>query len=214
VINLAALRLFYFRPDGSVETHPLGIGRAGWETPLGKTKIVRKRRNPIWYPTKSIRALRPGLPKVVPAGPANPLGRYALYLGWPTYLIHGTNMPFGVGRRISSGCIRLYPEDIERLFTEVPVGTPVTVVDQEIAVGWRQGRLYLEVHPNARQVDEIERDGRFHTRGDLDGLVARVVAAAGDAEARLDWDAIRRIAIARRGVPEFITPAAETASAR
>jgi L,D-transpeptidase ErfK/SrfK len=89
------------------------------------TRIVAKEANPAWYPPPSIHAERPDLPQVISAGPDNPLGAYALRLGWPTYLIHGTNKPDGVGRDVSHGCMHLYPEDIERLFHEIPVGTPV-----------------------------------------------------------------------------------------
>ncbi len=206
VINLTEMRLYVFDKAGrAVATHPIGIGRRGWETPLGETRIVRKRTDPAWIPPKSIRALKPSLPKVVPPGPNNPLGRYALDLGWPAYLIHGTNNPWGIGRRVSSGCIRLYPEDIESLYGRAAVGTPVTVVDQPFKVGWVDGELYIEVHPSRAQADEIEAEGRIQTRGSLSGLVERIVAVAGEATARLDWEAVRRAASMRDGVPVRVT---------
>ena len=124
VINLAELRLYLYRED-SVETHAIGVGREGFDTPEGSTHVVRKARNPTWRPTADTRADRPDLPAVVPPGPDNPLGERAIYLGWPTYLIHGTNKPFGVGRRVSRGCIRMYPESVADLFEKVRTDTPV-----------------------------------------------------------------------------------------
>src|SRR5690606_29607209 len=146
VVNLAELRFYYFRRKGEPRflTRPIGIGREGFTTPLGQTTVVRKAKDPVWRPTAATRADRPDLPAAVPPGPDNPMGAYALYLGWPTYAMHGTNQPWGVGRRVSRGCIRLYPEDIEALYPLVPVGTRVTVVDQPLKVGWHMGELYLE----------------------------------------------------------------------
>jgi len=152
VINLPAMRLFYYPADRAVvETFPIGIGREGWSTPLGKTKIVSKVRNPTWTPPASIRAEHAEngdpLPAVVAAGPDNPLGLYALKFAWAGYLIHDTNKPYGVGMRVSHGCIRLFPKDIESLFQQVPVGTPVEVVDQPWLWGEREGEYYLQVFP-------------------------------------------------------------------
>jgi len=139
VINLAARRLFYFPPAAEGEpqqvvTHPIGIGREGWSTPLGKTEVAQKHVSPPWTVPASIRRERAAegdpLPAVVPPGPDNPLGSHALRLGWSSILIHGTNKPAGIGMRVSHGCIQLYPEDIVTLFADVPVGTPVMVVDQ------------------------------------------------------------------------------------
>ena len=154
VINLAAMRLFYY-PEGKngkvVVSYPLGIGREGWRTPLGKTQVTGKVKDPTWTPPASIRAEHAEkneiLPDVVPAGPQNPLGQYALRLGWPGYLIHGTDKPWGVGMRVSHGCIRLYPEDIATLFAAVPAGTPVTVVNQPWLWGRRGDHVYLQIYP-------------------------------------------------------------------
>ena len=154
VLNLAELRLYYYTPRGTtVHTYPVSIGDYDWRTPLGRTKIVAKQVNPAWYPPKSIRQehLEEGdeLPNMIPGGAAdNPLGHFALKLGIPSYLIHGTDerRSFGIGMRVSHGCIRLYPEDIERLFALVSVGTPVTIIDQPVKAGWRDDELYLEVH--------------------------------------------------------------------
>ena len=150
VIDLPAMRLFYYPADGkTVETFPIGIGRDGWHTPTGTTKISAKIRNPSWTPPASIRAEHAEngdpLPTVVPAGPDNPLGLYALRLGWPGYLIHGTNKPYGVGMRVSHGCIRLLPRDIATLFAQVAPGTPVQVVNQPWLWGQRDGSYYLQV---------------------------------------------------------------------
>ena len=123
---------------------------------MGQTKIVRKKEKPTWYPTESTLRDKPEVGTVVPPGPDNPLGEYALYLGWPTYLIHGTNKPYGVGRRVSRGCIRMYPQGVERLFAEIPVGTPVTAVNQPVKLGWHMGELYLEAQPDFAQIDELE----------------------------------------------------------
>ena len=129
IVNLAEQRLYYFRGDDDIVTHPIGIGRAGYDTtPRGTTKIVRKKEHPTWTPGPSAHKEDPTLPAVVKAGADNPLGDHALYLGWPSYLIHGTNEPDGVGRRVSLGCIRLYPEDIASLYAMVPKGTPVHIV--------------------------------------------------------------------------------------
>ena len=205
VINLAELRLYYFDPAGTVVTFPIGIGGSGWETPVGETRVVGKRERPTWTAPASIRAERPDLPAQIPPGPYNPLGDFALDLGWRGYVIHGTNKPAGIGRRVSHGCIRLYPEDIAWLFPRVAMGTLVTVVDQPVKVGWSDGALYMEVHPTQAQADTIEAYGMFapETATDLDWRVQR---AAGAAAGRLDWPLIRRIAEERRGMPERIGP--------
>lgn len=170
VINLAAQRLYYFPPreagqPQTVITHPIGIGRVGWATPLGSTKVTAKTADPWWYPPMSVRRehAKEGdpLPAKVPPGPDNPLGRHKLTLGWPSYLIHGTNNPYGVGMRNSHGCIRMYPEDIAALFGDIPVGTPVTVVNQPLVFGWRGDELYVQSYP-ALEDDKRKHAGREH----------------------------------------------------
>ncbi len=204
VVNLAELRLYYFPREGPPETHAIGIGRDGVETPRGNTKIVRKRKNPTWYPTAATRRDNPGLPKVVPPGPDNPLGTRALYLGWPTYLIHGTSKPYGVGRRVSRGCIRLYPEQIEALYDKVPIGTPVTVLDQTIKAGWHEGELYLEAHPDMDQLEELEATYRM-TLKPPPPVHDYIREKAGEAADRIDWDFVDAELVARRGYPVRIT---------
>jgi len=159
VLNLPEMRLYYF-PEAkqgekpSVITHPVGIGRMDWVTPLGTSRIIEKKKDPSWTPPKSIQMDRiangePPYPSVVPPGPDNPLGRYAMRLsiGSGSYLIHGTIKPYGVGMRVSSGCVRMYPEDIESLFDQVPIGTPVQIVNQPIKLGWLLNNLFIELHP-------------------------------------------------------------------
>lgn len=151
VINLPEYRLYYYQP-GKVISYSVGIGRVDWKTPLGVTKVVGKVKNPTWTPPATIRAehLAKGdvLPEVWPAGPDNPLGLFAFRLGIPGYLLHSTNKPQGVGMQVSHGCMRLYPKDIEKMFPMVAVGTPVNIVNQPVKVGWSNGQLYIESHPN------------------------------------------------------------------
>jgi L,D-transpeptidase ErfK/SrfK len=187
-----------------VQSFPVGIGGEGKETPLGTTRIESKRPHPAWYPTASERAEDPDLPEVVKAGADNPMGDYALYLGWRGYAIHGTNRQYSIGRRDSHGCIRLYPEDIARLYAELPVGTPVTVVDQRVKLGWSGGELYVEVHPTQDEVDLIESGKELppETAPEID---ERALAAAGAAAGRIDWYALHLAAQRRAGVPVLIT---------
>lgn len=159
VVNIAAMRLFYFPPRRPgqpqvVITHPVGIGRLGWPTHTGVTRVIGHIAHPAWIVPRSILAehAREGvpLPRVVAAGPTNPLGNWALPLSPSGYytdiLIHGTDKPAGVGRRVSHGCIHLYPEDIKQLFRQVPNGTPVRVVNQPFLFGWKNGRLYMQAY--------------------------------------------------------------------
>ncbi|HVZ29793.1 MAG TPA: L,D-transpeptidase family protein [Asticcacaulis sp.] len=155
IVNLAELRLFHFNADGTVQSAPISVGREGWDTPTGPTKVVEKRKDPTWTVPDSIRAENPKLPKVMPPGPDNPLGQFALNLGWPGYLIHGTNNPSSVGKPSSHGCIRLYPEDIAALFNATLVGEQVTVIDAPITLGQDQGTLYLQVTPTREQATQI-----------------------------------------------------------
>jgi L,D-transpeptidase ErfK/SrfK len=202
VINLAQYRLFYFPPGGNrVETYPVGLAVFGSKTPLGASSVVRKEPNPTWYPPASIRAERPELPAMIPPGPDNPLGDYALHLGWPRYLIHGTNKPDGTGRNVSHGCIRMYPEDIERLFNEVSVGTQVRTVSQPAGAGWSEdGGLYVKVFPSKQQVEEIDVDHpvSYEPAAGVDSLVR---AAASSSTDSVDWRVVQQAAQERTGMP-------------
>jgi L,D-transpeptidase ErfK/SrfK len=155
VLNIATKRLFYFpaMPQGQaqvVKTYPIGIGRVGWETPLGVTAVTAKAKDPSWYVPLSVRQehaeLGNPLPSVVPPGPENPLGHRVLKLEMPGYLIHGTNQPYGVGMRVSHGCVRLYPENIEHLYEIVDIGEPVTIINEPYLLGQLDGDWYFEAH--------------------------------------------------------------------
>jgi L,D-transpeptidase ErfK/SrfK len=200
VINIADQRLYFFPPGKPAQTYPIGVPAAGINLQTGTTRVIAKRTNPVWVPPPSVRAEDPELPRAVPPGPDNPLGSFALDLEWTNVVIHGTNRPYGIGRRVSHGCFRLYPKDIEALFKQVPIGTTVTVVDQPVKTGWVNGELYLEVHPTLEQADEIEATGRFTPApiADLDRLVFEAAAPLVE---RIDWPAVNRAARERTGVP-------------
>jgi L,D-transpeptidase ErfK/SrfK len=231
VVNVAELRLYYFPadsgslpegvPPGSrrVVTHPISIGRMDWSTPLGTTTITAKVANPSWYPPQSIRdehaARNDILPRVVPPGPDNPLGNHALRLGLPGYLIHGTNKPSGVGMRVTHGCVRMFPEDIEALFKTVPAGTVVNIVNQPVKIGWTaDGTLYVESHPAVQEstVDgenvataAVETTESTGTESPLTSLMRAYIAATEARQVELDWDAAERVAQFGNGIPEAVS---------
>jgi L,D-transpeptidase ErfK/SrfK len=154
VVNLSEMRLYFsFSPDGKsppvLVTFPIGIGDEGWETPVGIFEVVEKLVNPPWHVPASIQKENPDLPPVVPAGPDNPLGTHALRLSSRTILIHGTNLPYAIGRKASHGCLRLYPEDIVQLFPLVPRGTRVLIVREPVKVGVKGDRVWVEVHEDS-----------------------------------------------------------------
>lgn len=207
VINVAELRLYYYPPGGHrPRSFPISVGDEGKNTRLGGTRVVRKTRWPSWTPTASERAENPALPTTVPAGPDNPMGEFAMYLAWPAYAIHGTNKPYSIGRRGSHGCIRLYPEDIDLLYQLVPTGTPVNVVHEQAKVGWADGELFLEVHPDIDDANAVESHGRRRSAGAYDAE-ALVREAAGDQAWRVDWDAVFVIGLEQSGIPQRITRA-------
>jgi L,D-transpeptidase ErfK/SrfK len=209
VINLPDGRLYYFHDDAHgdrvVESDPISVGKMDWKTPIGVTTIVKKEKMPVWYPPKSVRETHlkddgDVLPEFIPPGPDNPLGEYALRLGIPggAYLIHGTNKPVGVGMQITHGCIRLYPEDIERLFREIPVGMTVRIVNQRIKTGWIDGALYLEVHHPLDGVAPKDVEG-------LTALTRSIVAATAERRVIIDWDAAERVFNEASGAPTRIS---------
>lgn len=207
VLNLPEMRIYYFPEPAAgelaqVQTYPVSIGRMDWNTPLGETRITEKKKDPPWYPPQSVREehAREGdpLPRVVPPGPDNPLGRYAMRLAIPSYLIHGTNKAFGVGMRVSHGCIRMLPEDIEYLFPQVPVGTPVQIINQPVKAGWYGGELYVEVHP---PLEEYDMD-----MAELDEELTRVLdAVLAKRFAQLDEAAVADVLARRSGLPEVVS---------
>jgi L,D-transpeptidase ErfK/SrfK len=206
VVNLADLRLYYFKAGALLMTAPIGIGREGYKTPMGVTKIVKKQKDPTWYLTPAERADHPELPAAMPPGPDNPLGAYALRLAWPSYLIHGTNTPDGVGQWTSRGCIRMYPEDIERLYRIAAVGTKVRIVDQPLKLGRREGELFLQAHPTQRQFDELSLE-RQSVKVPLDQDLAWLKTKIGAKEDGVDWAIIRKALEDRDGIPVQITHA-------
>ncbi len=211
VINLPEYRLYYF-PEPTrkgdrreVITFPISVGRMDWKTPLGLTRISAKQKNPSWTPPSSIRAEHAfdgeELPRVVPAGPDNPLGAYALRLAIAGYLIHGTDKEFGVGMRVTHGCMRLLPEHVETLFRLVPVGTPVRLMNQPIKLGWGPDGLYLEAHPPLEEDDAAIEIRIAETLNEA----RRGVAARPDLA--LDELMIRTAVIEKSGLPVAITRA-------
>jgi L,D-transpeptidase ErfK/SrfK len=211
VLNLPEMRLYYYpKPVRGqpriIITHPVSVGRMDWVTPLGKTQVLAKDKDPAWYPPPSLKEehAREGdiLPDVVPPGPDNPLGRYAMRLGFSGYLIHGTNKPFGVGMRVTHGCIRLYPEDIETLFNEVPVGTPVQLVNEPIKVGWLAGALFIEVHP---PMDEDQGKYQDIINAAFDSIADAIAGAGNEQHVALSGSAIKAAVEEQSGIPVMIT---------
>jgi L,D-transpeptidase ErfK/SrfK len=205
VLNIASKRLFYFPvvPEGqpqTVLTYPIGIGRVGWETPVGSTEVVSKAADPHWYVPASVRRehaeMGNPLPSVVPPGPDNPLGSHVLKLAMPGYLIHGTNQPYGVGMRVSHGCVRLYPENIELLYSLVGVGESVRIINEPYLLGWRNGELYFEAHAPLED-DTIPAEAR------LQALLENAEANAGLSER--DADHIRSLASMANGVASLVS---------
>jgi len=213
VINLPEYRLYYYPAEGGkVLTYPVGIGRQGWSSPIGETRVLRKEANPAWYPPQSIReehaAAGDPLPAVVPPGPDNPMGPFKMNLAMSGYVIHGTNKNFGIGMRVSHGCFRMRNEDITSLFPQIPVNTPVRIVNQpfKLALDGR-GDLYLEAHT---PLDEhgmpstLDRQAAVQTLLDQRAdIVSGVV---------LDWQAIRDVVFAEAGIPERVGTAKQTYS--
>lgn len=202
VINLPEMRLYaWTRPDRAPLSFPIGIGREGLNTPTGTTTVMQKIDGPIWRPTKRMLEEDPELPEVVPQGPENPLGTHALYLGWNEYRIHGTNKPFGIGRRSSSGCIRMYPEGIIDLYHAASVGESVTVLNQPVKAAWVGKEFYLEAHPTIEQADEMEQHGTLTSYRLSEDDMRLILDVAGNDTNGLDWDLIRGAVQDRRGYP-------------
>ncbi|MCU7855567.1 MAG: L,D-transpeptidase family protein [Candidatus Thiodiazotropha sp. (ex Lucinoma borealis)] len=199
IINLAELRLYYFPDDRPVViTYPIGIGREGWSTPTGETRVIGKKKDPSWTVPESILQEHENdgnpLPAVVLPGPDNPLGNRAIYLGMNGYLLHGTNKPYGVGMRVSHGCIRLYPENVERFFEEVEVGVPVRIINVPFKAGWLNDELFVQVHPPLQEY--IEERGNNYTE-----LVDAVIGKLGEDKRRPDWDQLHSFIKEKTGIP-------------
>lgn len=195
VVNLAELRLYYYdTANNKVHTYPIGIGRSGWQTPVSKTSIISKQKDPTWTVPKSIKEeveARGGyIEDKVPPGPDNPLGQYALRLGLGGYLIHGTNSKVGVGLRVSHGCMRMFNDDIKDLFYKVPEGTSVHIINQPYKVGRNGNKLYLEAHQPLSGYDGGEySEAVIENQADKYGKV------------KINWVATEEAADDFRGIP-------------
>jgi len=205
VVNISEHRIYYYPKANAgeaatVQTYPVSIGKMDWKTPLGLTKVAAKQMNPTWYPPKSVRDEHASrgdvLPAAIPPGPDNPLGEFAMRLAIPngSYLIHGTNKPTAIGMDVTHGCIRMFPEDIEFFFKEVPVGTPVLIIDQPYKMGWSGDGLYMEVHT------PLEEGAANWDKG-LTNLTRIFVAATRERSAKLDWHDAEQIFQSNLGIP-------------
>lgn len=208
VVNVAEQRIYYYpQPQKdeapTVQTFPVSIGKMDWSTPLGQTRITEKRMNPAWYPPASVRkehaARGDYLPAVVPPGKDNPLGEFAMRLAIPggAYLIHGTNKPTAIGMDVTHGCIRMFPEDIERFFKEVPVGTSVLIIDQPYKMGWSGDELYMETHQLLEGSQHAEEQS-------LTSITRMFVGATKVRPARLDWQDAERVFRNGSGLPMVV----------
>jgi L,D-transpeptidase ErfK/SrfK len=204
VVNLPEHRLYYYPKTKKgqpleVITYPVSIGKMDWRTPLGVTHVIQKQKDPTWYPPESVRKEHAAdgdpLPAMVPPGPQNPLGAFAMRLaaGNGTYLIHGTNNPRAVGLPVTHGCIRMYPDDVAALFPLIPVGTPVRLVNQPVKVAWVEGELLLEAHP------PIDAQGQT-LEPDLDQFSAMLQAEVGNTIVAIHWDYAREVLQKANGV--------------
>jgi L,D-transpeptidase ErfK/SrfK len=208
VINLPEHRLYYFPKvkkgqKRTVITYPVSIGKMDWKTPLGVTRISNKQKNPSWYPPESVRkehaANGEKLPAVVGPGPDNPLGAYAMRLAITpgAYLIHGTNNPLAVGMAVTHGCMRMYPEDIEALFPQVPVGTPVRIINEPVKTAFVNGELLLEAHP------PVDAQGQAY-EPNLDLFSQLLDKALGPTTAAVHWDYAREVLQKADGMPVVV----------
>lgn len=200
VLNVANMRMFYYpkKERGKVYTYPVGIGRDGWNTPMGVTSVAVKTPNPDWHVPASIQrehaAKGHHLPSVVRSGPDNPLGYYAMRLAVGSYLIHGTNKPFGIGMQISHGCVQMYPEDIEVLFGKVPVGTAVNIIHDPYLAAWHGNNLYLEAN------EPLENWAR--SKRQLKKQVSKEISKIAKLHnATVDWEKVDRVIERANGIP-------------
>ena len=203
IVNKGDLRAYFFQDDNNIFSFPIGIGRADWDTPIGVAKVVGKKKNPYWTVPKSILEEEPHWPKVVKPGPENPLGSRAIYLSLPGYLLHGTNKPWGVGMRVSHGCIRLFPEGVEKLYEIIKEGDGVQIIDQKVKAGWQGGVLYLEVHTMHDYGLEEEEERKPNIR--LLPEAAKILQLkAGSNIAKIDWKIVTDIVRKASGKPEAV----------
>jgi L,D-transpeptidase ErfK/SrfK len=236
ILNLAEYRMYYFPEPANGEpayvyTYPMSIGRMDWETPLGKTKIVAMAKNPTWYVPQSVldehAAEGDPLPRIVPPGPDNPLGTRALRLGLPGYLIHGTNRPAGVGMRVSHGCVRMFPEDIEFLFEWIRVDTTVRIINAPVKIGWNGDTLVAEIHPllesalppvDEAQIETLDADTELpepaaNGKDPLTYVTEQFIVATSERPGQLDWDRIEELVERSDGIPEVVGTGIKNAAA-
>ena len=217
VVNVAEMRLYHFyrsekSKQPSVNVYSVSVGRGEWSTPLTRTRVTGRVENPVWYPPASVRAEHAArgdrLPRQVPPGPDNPLGRYILSLGIPSYFIHGTNRPNGIGMQVTHGCIRMYPQNIEQLVRMAPNNTPVTIVNQPFKVGWNGDALYLEVHK------PLEKDGVEVKLDTTEVVYALIEATQQSPDTNIDWNRIEQVIEEAAGLPRQVgmRPAGSVAS--
>jgi len=216
VVNLAEMRIYYFpeTKNGNkpvVTTHPVGIGRMDWVTPLGISKIVEKKKDPTWIPPKSLQMDRIAngeqpYPSIVPSGPTNPLGKHAMRLGITggSYLIHGTIKPFGVGMRVSAGCIRMYPEDIESLFNKISTGTQVRVINEPIKLGWVLDSLFIELHPPLEEDQEKYQNYELRVTNFINDFLSSPRNKRVE-NLTLDQEALKKAILEKSGIPVLIS---------
>jgi L,D-transpeptidase ErfK/SrfK len=201
VINLPEMRMYYYVNDKSVKTYPIGIGRVGKTIPLTRTIVMRKVKNPVWIPPEDIRAFNEQqgvvLPRIMPAGPDNPLGPYAIYLNLPTYLIHSTIFPDSIGTRASFGCIRMHESDILDFYPIIEAGTEVTIVDMPTKVGWQGKTLLLEAHAPLE-----ERSSEYSAS--YPGMVNSINYAISSHPTFVDWQLVEDLSQIRDGLPHDI----------
>ena len=205
VVNIPQRRLYYFpkpkaNEPATVVTFPIGIARPGWPTPLGQTTITSKYRDPSWTVPETILEEHrsqgePDFPDYFPPGPDNPLGMFAFRTGFEQILIHGTNRPWGVGMRVSHGCMHLYPENAADLFSQLPVGTPLRIINQPVSAGSRDGQLFLGV---AEPVEDYSDSGSTLFQQAIESLQPYAVQQKGPG---WDLDRVQLAVESRQFVP-------------
>jgi L,D-transpeptidase ErfK/SrfK len=202
IINISEMRIYHRVDNNLVDTYAIGVGREGFITPTANTKLIRKQEKPSWFVPYSIRQEKPELEAVVKPGPENPLGSHALYLALPGYLLHGTNQPLGIGRRVSHGCIRLYPEDVTEFFTNAKIGASVRLVHEPVKAGWRENQLYLEVYPLF--TEEIAEDKERQLANLATTVVNKALSRRPDLVVQIDWSTIDRLVHQPDGIPHLV----------
>ena len=201
VVNLPEMRMYYYTKD-AVYTYPIGIGKIGKTLPVAQAVITRKVRDPSWAPTPDIRVfdlreLGIVLPTIMPPGPDNPLGSYAIYMSIPTFLIHSTIFPESIGKRASFGCVRLYEKDIQDFFPTVEKGVPVVVVNAPVKLGWHENAFYMEVHQPLEE-SGVESDVK------LPHMVEMIMKEEKKTKMLIDWQRVAYMAAEKDGIPHPI----------